>query len=79
SDDDRQSLMQLKEILKQRKERRQEIKNQIEVFRKASGVSGLDFAQAMNYNTQIAEEKERLEKITQGIKEIEQKIAKLSR
>lgn len=79
SDDDRQSLLQLKEILKQRKDRRQEIKNQIEVFRKASGASGLDFVQAMNYNAQLAEEKERLEKITQSIKEIEKKIAELSR
>lgn len=79
SDGDRQSLLQLKEILKQRKDRRQEIKNQIEVFRKASGASGLDFVQAMNYNAQLAEEKERLEKITQGIRKIEQEIANLSR
>lgn len=79
SDDDRQSLLQLKEILKQRKDRRQEIKNQIEVLRKSSGASGLDFVQAMNNNAQLAEEKERLEKISQGIKEIEQKIADLSR
>jgi DNA repair exonuclease SbcCD ATPase subunit len=79
SDDDRQSLLQLKEILKQRKERRQEIKNQIETLRKASGASGLDFVQAMSNNAQLAEEKERLEKISQGIKEIEQKIAELSR
>lgn len=79
SEDDRQSLQQLKEILKQRKERRQEIKNQIETFRKASGSSGLDFEQAMNYNTQMAVEKERLEKISAGIKEIEQKIAELEK
>lgn len=79
SEDDRQSLQQLKEILQQRKERRQEIKNQIEAFRKASGASGLDFEQAMNYNAQMATEKERLEKIVAGIKEIEQKIAELAK
>lgn len=79
SDDDRQSLLQLKEILKQRKDRRQEIKNQIEVLRKASGASGLDFVQAMNYNAQMAEEKERLEKINQGIQNVEKQIAELSR
>lgn len=77
SEDDRQSLQQMKDILKQRKIRRQEIKNQIEVFRKASGSSGLDFEQAMNYNAQMAAEKERLEKINQGIAEIEEKIAGL--
>lgn len=79
SEDDRQSLQQLKEILKQRKERRQEIKNQIEMFRKASGASGLDFEQAMSYNSQMAAEKERLEKIIEGIKEIEQKISELEK
>lgn len=79
SDDDRQSLQQLKEVLKQRKERRQSIKEQLDVFRKSSGNSGLDFEQAMNYNTQLAAEKERLEKINQGIKEIEQKIVQLQK
>lgn len=79
SDDDRQSLQQLKEVLKQRKERRQEIKTQIDVLRKTAGASGLDFEQAMNFNAQVAAEKERLEKINQGVQEIEQKIAQLSK
>jgi DNA-binding protein H-NS len=79
SDDDRQSLQQLKEVLKQRKERRQEIKTQIDALRKTSGASGLDFEQAMNFNAQVAAEKERLEKINQGVQEIEQKIAQLSK
>lgn len=77
SDDDRQSLQQLREVLKQRKERRQEIREQIDTLRKASGASGLDFEQAMNQNAQIEAEKERLDKINQGISEIEQKIADL--
>lgn len=77
SDDDRQSLQQLKEVLKQRKERRQAIKEQLDAYRKSSGSSGLDFEQALNYNNQLSLEKERLEKINQGIKEIEQKIAQL--
>lgn len=79
SDDDRQSLQQFKEILKQRKERRNEIKNQIELFRKASGSSGLDFEQAMAHTAQMEAEKERLEKINQGIEEIGQKIAELEK
>lgn len=78
SDDDRESLLHLKDVLQQRKQRRQEIKEQIDILRKASGSSGLDFEQAMNYNVQVAAEKERLEKINQGIKEIEEKIADLS-
>jgi hypothetical protein len=77
SDDDRQALQQLREVLKQRKERRQVAKEQLESLRKAKGGSGFDFEQALVYNTQLNEEKERLEKINQGIQEIEQKIAEL--
>lgn len=77
SEDDRQSLQQLKTILQQRKERRQEIKNQLEIFRKAAGSSGLDFEKAMSYTALINEEKERLDKINQGIVEIEEKIVQL--
>lgn len=79
SDDDRQSILQLKEVLKQRRERRQVIKDQLDALRKTSGNSGLDFEQAMNYNEQLAAEKERLEKINQGILEIEQKISQLQK
>ncbi|MBA3603029.1 MAG: hypothetical protein H0W50_05180 [Parachlamydiaceae bacterium] len=75
SDDDRQAIEQLKKVLQQRKERRQEIKKQLELLRKESGNSGLDFEKAINFNTLMAAEKERLEKISEGIKEIEDKIA----
>lgn len=77
SEDDRQKLEHLKELLKEKKERRQEIKNQLEVYRKAKSGSGFDFGQAMNTNEQIATEKERLEKVIQGIKEIEEMIEKI--
>jgi hypothetical protein len=77
SEDDREALNQLQAILQQRKTRRQEIKSQLETLRKTSGSSSLDFEKAMQYNAQINEEKERLEKINHGIKEIEDKIAKL--
>lgn len=79
SDNDRQSLQQLREVLKQRLERRQEIREQLETLRKAAGTSGLDFQRAMEYNAQLSEEKERLEKINLGITEIEQKIAALEK
>ena len=67
-------LQQLKDLLKDKKEQRQEIKNQIEVYRKAKGSSGLDFEQAMSYNSQMAQEKERLDKINSSIREIEEMI-----
>ncbi len=75
SDDDRQAIEQLKKVLQQRKERRQEIKKQLEHLRKESGNSGLDFEKAMNFNIQITAEKERLDKISEGIREIEETIA----
>jgi len=74
SDDDRQALSQLQEVLKQRKERKLEIKARIEVLRKASSSSSLDFEKAMEYTTQVNEEKDRLEKINHGIEELEVKI-----
>lgn len=79
SDDDRQALQQLQDVLRQRKERRQEIKDQLESLRKSSGSSGYDFERAMQYQQQMDEEKERLEQINHGIDEIEGKIAILKR
>lgn len=79
SNDDRQAVQQLREVLKQRQERRQAIRNQLEMLRKAAGASGVGFERAMEYNAQLSEEKERLEKMTQGIQEIEQKISALAK
>ncbi len=75
--DKRQALEQLKELLKQRKDRRQQIKLQLEQFRKSSGSSNLDIEAAMSVNAQIQTEKENLEKANQGIREIEIKISEL--
>lgn len=77
SDDDRQALQHLKEVLNQRKSRRQEIKDQLELLRKAKGSSGLGFEQAMEYNTQMQEAKERLDKINLGILEIESRLTEI--
>lgn len=77
SEDDRQNLKQLQDILNQRKSRRQEIKIQLETLRKTTGSSSLDFEKAMSINALISEEKERLDKINLGIKEIEVKISQL--
>lgn len=77
SADDLQVLEQLREVLKQRKQRRQEIREQLEAYRKALSGSGLDFEKAMNYREQMDQEKERLEKANASILEVEQKISEI--
>jgi DNA repair exonuclease SbcCD ATPase subunit len=77
SDDDLKALENLRHVLQQKKERRQEIKNQVEVYRKSLGASNLDFEKAMLYRELLDQEKERLEKANAGIEEIEQKINEL--
>lgn len=74
SADDRQAHQQLKDILQERRALRQEIKEQVEALRKAIGSSGFDFEKAMEYNSQMHTQKERLEKINIAIQEIESKI-----
>jgi 3-methyladenine DNA glycosylase AlkC len=77
SEDDRKTLENLRLVLKQKKERRQEIKDHLEVNRKALGASNLDFEKAMLYRELVEQEKELLEKANAGIAEIEQKISEL--
>lgn len=77
SDDDRKTLENLKFVLQQKKERRQEIKEQVETYRKMLGASNLDFEKAMQYRELLEQEKERLEKANAGIVEIEDKIEEL--
>jgi len=75
TDDQRQNLENLRTVLQQKKKRRQEIKEQLESYRKALGGSGLDFEKAMLYREQADQEKDLLEKANAGIEEIEKKIA----
>ncbi len=77
SEDDRQALQQLKNMVCQKKERRQEIKTQLEELRKAAGSSSLDFEKAIACNHRINEEKECLEKVNQVIREMEKNIITL--
>ncbi len=74
SDDDLKALEQLKGVLEERKRRRQEIKSQLELYRKSLGGSGLDFEKAMLYRDMIEAEKATLEKVNASINEIEEKI-----
>jgi DNA repair exonuclease SbcCD ATPase subunit len=75
--DDRQAIQQLKDLLRQRQEQKQEIKGQLEALRRARGTSGNDFEQAMKMNREEATDKERLEKICHTISEIESKLKSL--
>lgn len=77
SDDDRKTLENLKTVLQQKKERRQEIKEMLESHRKTLGGSGLDFEKAIQLRELIDQEKERLEKANAGIQEIDAKINEL--
>ncbi len=77
SEDDLKALDQLKEVLEERKQRRQEIKNQLEHYRKLLGGSGFDFEKAMLYREQIEAEKASLDKINSSIDEIEEKISEI--
>lgn len=79
SADDREAIGKLKDLLKERKAKRQEIKQQIDAWRKESGSSGMDFTRAMQYNDMIQNEKERLEKVESSIDELEAKIKKLQK
>lgn len=74
SDESKAALGNFKEILLQRKQRRSEIKAQVEEYRKVIGGSSLDFEKAIEYGELLAQEKERLEKMDESIAEIEAKM-----
>lgn len=77
SEDDKKNLENLRMVLQQKKQRRQEIKEQLEMHRKVLGSSNLDFEKAMHYRELVEQDRERLEKANAGIEEVEQKIAEL--
>ncbi len=77
NEDDRNALENLRTVLDQKKKRRQEIKEQIESYRRALGSSNLDFEKGMLYSEQMEQERELLDRTNKGIEEIEQKIAQL--
>ena len=78
-DDQIQALQQLRLVLQQRRDRRKEAKEQLEVYRKALSASDLGFEQAMETSNQLEEWKQRLVEIDKGIREIEQKISEMER
>ncbi len=78
SDSDQAKHDELYSILQEKKVRRQEIKTQLEAYRKAvGGGAGFDFEKAMMYKELMESEKEVLEKISAAIEELEEKIAQI--
>lgn len=77
SDDERDQLQQLRSMGEERRAKRQEIKGQLEQYRKALGSSGFDFEKAMLFREMIEAEKASLDKVNASIQEIEAKIAQL--
>lgn len=77
SDDEKEALANLRFVLAQKKERRQEVKDQLQNYRKSIGSSNLDFEKAMLYRELMDQEKERLDKVNASIQEIEGKIEQM--
>lgn len=77
SADDQQALQQLRQVLAERIARRQEIRVQLENLRKEAGQSGRDFEQALLFSSQQTEVRARLERVEDGIIEIEEKIEEI--
>jgi len=72
--EERQSLDHLYQVLEEWKEQKNEIRDQLETYRKALAGSGFDFEKAMRYRELIDSEKTRLEKVNAAIIELETQI-----
>jgi hypothetical protein len=66
--------VKIKSLLQDKKARRQEVKDQIELYRKAIGGSSLDFEKSMMYQEWMQSEKEVLEKMNISIAELEKQL-----
>ncbi|WP_100934218.1 hypothetical protein [Candidatus Chlamydia corallus] len=77
SPDSREKLTNMRQVLKQRRERRQELKDKLEQDKKLLGSSGLDFDRAMQYSTLVEEDKRALEELDASILELKQQIQQL--
>ena len=77
SEDDQQALQHLRDLAKEKKQIRLEIKQQLEKCRKEKGTSGFDFERAMQFEEQMAELKVSLAKSDESLSETEAKIREL--
>ena len=76
SQDERETLQQLKEALQSRINQRQEIKVQLDSYRK-EGSSCSDFVRAMELKELLQKEKEQLQGVETRILELQKKITQL--
>ncbi len=74
---DQEKYNELKSVLLEKKDRRLEVKDQLEGYRKALGNSGFDFEKAMLYRDLIESEKDVLEKMNSAIDELEKKMVQI--
>jgi hypothetical protein len=70
----KQSLSHLHQVLKDRKEQENEVRNQLKVYRKDLAGSGFDFEKAMRLKELMDVEMARLDKVKGAIVEIEKQI-----
>ena len=70
SQSDQETCEALKQLIAEKKERRVEIKEQLESYRKALGGSGFDFEKGMMYRELMEADKKSLEKIEVAIEEL---------
>ncbi len=75
SPDDQKSLKHLNSMLEEHKLQRQEIKSQLDFYRRELSGSGFDFEKAMRLRELIDSEKIHLDKIDAAIDELEDKIS----
>ncbi len=74
SANDQKALDELKGALRERIEMRDEIRSNLENYRKSLGSSGFDFEKAMSIREMIDSEKERLAKLNASVQDLEEKI-----
>ncbi|MDQ5956652.1 MAG: hypothetical protein ACH349_04025 [Candidatus Rhabdochlamydia sp.] len=78
SEDDQKTLDQLHIVLFEKKNRRKELKEQLEQYRKLLGGSGLDFEKTIMYRDLMETDKSILEKINSSIFDIKKKIKQIA-
>ena len=78
SEDDQKTLDQLHIVLFEKKNRRKELKEQLEQYRKLLGGSGLDFEKTIMYRDLMETDKSVLEKINSSIFDIKKKIKQIA-
>jgi Spy/CpxP family protein refolding chaperone len=72
--EERQSLDHLYQVAEEWKIQKGEVREQLEVYRRALAGSGFDFEKAMRYRELIDSEKTRLDKVNAVITELEAQI-----